>query len=441
MERIKSDNKLKLWEKIFISISIIAIITISSIYLYRLIYYYNLEHPKVEDNTLATHIIKKGTTSTGDGLYTFDSKEYYYQGKNVSNYLWYSGRLFRIINIDEQGLTLITENSQTSLVWGVTNDIKQSYIYNWLNQTEEENTGLFINSINNYENNLTITSWCIGETKIENNTCKDTMEAYVSLLSVSDYLKAGGINSYLNNNTYWWTSNTSENGKPWYIFNTGGINDDVSLNETYYSYGVRPVIKLMRTSTYLKGDGTKENPYQIKEEISNNLADKSVGEYIKYSNYNWRIQSKNSDTIKLILDGYITKDNQNIKIKYTNVDNYLNKTFYNTLSKDNLSKCNYYIGFYNKNTQYNYKNAFEKTNHNFIGLPSISEIFANDYENTWLYNSYGEASLQYKTISENRIIADVNNNENYIRPIICLKNNLNILSGEGTKNNPYLLEE
>ena len=29
-----------------------------------------------------------GTTSTGDGLYTFDSKNYYYQGKNVSNYLF-----------------------------------------------------------------------------------------------------------------------------------------------------------------------------------------------------------------------------------------------------------------------------------------------------------------------------------------------------------------
>ena len=92
MKRKKSNKKIKLWEKIFITISIVAIIIISSIYAYRLIYYYKLEHPKVEDNTLATHIIKKGTTTTGDGLYTFDTKEYYYQGKNVSNYIWYSGR-------------------------------------------------------------------------------------------------------------------------------------------------------------------------------------------------------------------------------------------------------------------------------------------------------------------------------------------------------------
>ena len=440
MKKKKSNNKLKLWEKMFISISILIIIIISSIYTYRLIYYYKLEHPKVEDNTLATHIIKKGTTSTGDGLYTFDSKEYYYQGKNVSNYLWYSGRLFRIVNIDEQGITLITENSQTSLVWGINNNIKESYIYNWLN-IKEENTGLFLKSIENYENDLIITSWCTGEVQIENNTCTENIESYVNLLSVLDYLKAGGKNSYLNNNTYWWTSNVSSNGKPQYIFNTGGINDEVSTDETYYSYGVRPVIKLMRSSIYLKGDGTKDNPYQIKTQESNDIKDKSIGEYIKYNDYLWRIQSKNNESIKLILDGYIKDNNQNIKIKYTDIDKYLNKTFYNKLSKTNLQKCDFHTGTYNKNTHYNYKNIYTDKTNNYVGLPSIGEIFVNDYEEAWLYNPYGTNNLQYKTISENRIIADVNSNENYIRPVICLKNTINILSGEGTKDKPYLLEE
>ena len=343
MKKEKNKKKFKLWEKIFISISIIAIIVISSIYLYRLIYYYSLEHPKKEDNTLATHIIKKGTTSSGDGLYTFDSKNYYYQGTNVSNYLWYSGRLFRIISIDEEGLNLITEDSQTSLVWGLSNNIKESYIYNWLNVTEEDNTGIFLNSIKNYASDLVINSWCTGESKIEINSCNESIESFVSLLSISDYLKAGGKNSYLNNSTYWWTSNTSVNGNPWYIYNNGGINDEVKTNDSYHSYGVRPVIKLSRVLDYLKGDGTKENPYQVNSVSQNILSDKSIGEYIKYNNYLWRIQSNDNESVKLILDGFIMENEQNIKVKYTNLNNYLNNTFYNKLSQKNLKKCNYYM--------------------------------------------------------------------------------------------------
>lgn len=438
----KSNKQMKLWEKIFLTISIVSIIVISSIYMYRLVYYYQIEHPKKTDNTLAAHIIKKGTTSTGDGLYTFDSKNYYYQGKNVSNYVWYSGRLFRIINIDEQGLTLITENSQTSLVWGIENNIEESYIYNWLNNKEDTaNTGIFLNSINNYKSNLVLNSWCVGETSLEKASCSSKIESYANLLSVSDYLKAGGANSYLNNSTYWWTSNISPNGKPWYIFNTGGINDEVSTNDTYYSYGVRPVIKVSRNLEYLKGSGTKEDPYQINIENIDNIQDKPIGEYIQYSNYIWRIASKEKDTVKLILDSNIKNKEENLLIKYNNIDNYLNKTFYNTLSKKHLKKCDFYKGTYNKDTKYDYQNIYTSKTNNYIGLPSIGELFINEYENTWLSNSYGSASLQYKTTEQNRIIADVNNNTNNLRPVICINNDIKILSGDGTQNSPYILEE
>ena len=34
-----------------------------------------------------------------------------------------------------------------------------------------------------------------------------------------------------------------------------------------------------------------------------------------------------------------------------------------------------------------------------------------------------------------------NSNENNIRPVICLKEDINILSGDGTKQSPYILEE
>ena len=176
-------------------------------------------------------------------------------------------------------------------------------------------------------------------------------------------------------------------------------------------------------------------------ENENILSDKSVGEYVKYNNYTWRIQSKTEDTIKLILDGYIEKNDAAITEKYTNVINYLNKTFYNTLSKNNLKKCDFYKGTYNKNTMYDYQNIYTEKANNYVGLSSIGELFINDYNNSWLYNSFGSNSLQYKTTEQNRIIADVNSNKNNITPVICLKKDMTITAGEGTKDNPYIVEE
>ena len=101
MKKLRKRKKsFALWEKIFVMVSIVAIIVISSIYMYRLVYYYKLEHPKTVDNTLATHIIKKGTVSSGDGLYTFDEKNYYYRGKEVQNYLLSGYRLPLLVNKD-----------------------------------------------------------------------------------------------------------------------------------------------------------------------------------------------------------------------------------------------------------------------------------------------------------------------------------------------------
>ena len=372
MKKLRKRKKsFALWEKIFVIVSIVAIIVISSIYMYRLVYYYKLEHPKTVDNTLATHIIKKGTVSSGDGLYTFDEKNYYYRGKEVQNYLWYSGRMWRIVNIDEDGLSLITEDSQTSLVWGTSDVFEQSYVNNWLNNVDNN---VFLNSLNDYESDLIKNSWCVGRADLENNKCNEYLENYSSLLAIGDYLKAGGKDSYLNNNTYFWTSNVSEEGKPWYVFNNGGINDGDS-NQTYYSYGVRPVVKISRALNYSVGEGSVENPYQIEKEITNNLSDKSIGEYIEYSGYKWKVQSKNEDSVRLVLDGYITNNNEKILVNYNDADNYLNKTFYNSLSKENLVKCDFNTGTYNKNTSYNWENIYNDKINKYVGMLGVGTLF------------------------------------------------------------------
>ena len=115
----KVKKKFKTWEKIFLTVNIIAILAIIGVYIYRLVYYYKLEHSVVNDDKLLAVLLKKDLVYSKDGLYEQEGN-YYYKGKDVNNYVWYSGRMWRIVSVDDN-IKLIAEDSQTSLVWGYTN--------------------------------------------------------------------------------------------------------------------------------------------------------------------------------------------------------------------------------------------------------------------------------------------------------------------------------
>ena len=60
------------------------------------------------------------------------------------------------------------------MVWSTENNYKNSYIYNWLNITDKEHSGIFLNSLNNYKNYLIKHSWCTDIVTKDNQTCNDT---------------------------------------------------------------------------------------------------------------------------------------------------------------------------------------------------------------------------------------------------------------------------
>ena len=69
-----------------------------------------------------------------------------------------------------------------------------------------------INTLKDYDIYLEKYNWCNQAVDVEDYKCSSTINDYVGLLSTSDYLQAGGKNSYLNNETYFWTINKdSEN--------------------------------------------------------------------------------------------------------------------------------------------------------------------------------------------------------------------------------------
>lgn len=427
---------MKDWEKKFIFFNILTIFIICSIYSYKLIHYYRLEHKQsfLTTNNLYETLKNKPITYNNSGLYKIDNN-YYYKGKVTDNYLYYSARLWRIISFNDNGIKLITEDTQTSMVWSTENNYKNSYIYNWLNITDKEHSGIFINSLNNYKNYLIKHSWCTDIVTKDNQTCNDTLNNYVGLISIEEYLKAGGIESYLNNNNYFWTINASENNI-WYIFDKGGINDETNDDTGYHSYGVRPSIVLDVNTPLYKGDGTKDNPYIIENDNSVILNHKSIGSYIKYNDNLFRIIEKNDDYIKLTL-AYHLEDS---KVNYNNINQYLNNVLLNKVEKNNLVKCPFYGGNYSKDNNYDYKEIYNKKEYSYIGLPSVTELFITDDSDIWL-NNYNNNSLIYTTNTLGRLFLDNNDNLHYLKPSICINGNITILSGSGTNNDPYVLEE
>lgn len=424
----KEKKRLKKWEKWFIGLNIIMILGFIGLYLGRAIYYYN-EFNVIKPNDKLVELLTKenNIAYSGDGLYQKDDL-YYYRGKNVNNYVYYSGRLFRIVSIDDN-VKLISNDIDTTLVWGYESNYQDSYVNKWLNND-------YYNSLSQGEFELIKSSLCNSTIDISNYTCSETIEENVGLLTTEEYIRAMGSDSYLNINKYWWTLNYDEDNMIYYVNNEGTINNISHSVDTYYSYGVRPVINLSRDITYLKGEGTFDNPYVIKEEGEALLSDNAVGSYLEYSGYLWRISNKTNNYVKLIMNDTLEET-----IAYNKLNNYLNNDFLKNFNKEELVKCDYYTDEYSLGNKYDYSINKNKVN-NYVGIPSIGDMFIDGNDEYWLYNKANSStSLSYKTTSVGSLYGDLMANENKVKPMICVKNDLIIKEGLGTINEPLVIGE
>lgn len=436
---------------ILITINILFLLGCIFYYGGRMYKYYRLENPKLEDLKTLYDVVTRGKniTTKNDGLYK-ENDSYYYKGKKVNNYLTYSGRLWRIVSIDETGLMkLITDDSQTSLVWGVENGYENSYIRSWLNN-DDNNLKSFYESLDNNEI-LTKTKTCYDELNDKNITCEKFITDNIGTLSVYEYEKAGSSQSYLNIGSYWWTSNSDKNNNAWYVYSKGTINNEVNSGKTYFSYGVRPVITINSKISNFEGEGTDKNPYVIKFEQGNELKDKYVGEYFRFNDINFKIIEKNDDYVKLATADLI-KENENLVLKkygstnYFNLDEgvgyYLNNIFYNTLpDKSNILLGQFNVGRYDKSYKYDFNMISEYKVDAYVGLLQLGELFINDCENYLLMSrTITSDKTIYQVTEAGKIFAGTLESEKYVRPTLYVKPNIKITKGDGSLKNPWVGE-
>lgn len=444
---MKKKKDFKTW---FIISSFIYLTVLVLIYGGRFIYFYKITHTekKVGDTLLSTVILNLSNTQTINGIMS-DTNGKYYKGGSLSNYVYYSGRYFRIMSIKDGNITLVEDNISTILPHN-NNDYKLSDINLWLNKNGE-NTGIYYDSLDSPESYLIKTKTCLDSYIKGDVTCNDYIEDYIGTLSINDYLKADSTSNYLDNNSFYLLANKAQEDMVWYVNNKG----ELLTTEDTSNYGVRAVITLNSNVLYYGGTGTYYEPYTFtkkdayilantdEEVVDKTLLSKNIGTYLKFNDYIWRINDKTEDNVGIILNESLVTKPFSLKTNVFNLSDrsgiayYLNNEFYNSLNnKDYIISNKWYIGEYSNS----YTDKYTDTVSAYIGLPSIGDLFINDVKNTLTLTTASRGLTIYKVI-DGRFYADDYKNEFEIRPTLYLDGKIEIKSGHGTLDNPYQVGE
>lgn len=440
---------------VLITLNVSLLIIIALFYTFRLVKYYLKENGHKDADTttlLVDELIKKQSyvDQTKGLVHDKDADIYRYIGKVEDNYLEYSGILFRIVGIDkENNIKAISDSNLTLMYSGLEKGFDKSYVYKWLNKSDEKYSGIFENNMDSTDKYLTNTYLCDDVVSdLKNINCEKNNNALkITLLSLYDYASAGGKESYLNNGESYYLSTIDDKNNNYFINTTG----DVGLNKISSKiYGVRPVITIKNDVALMHGDGSKTSPYAVIEKTVSKLSDVYVSKYINYSGSTYRIIST-GENVKVALsdnikdgDKYLEKTfggkNNIYSTTKKTIGEYLNNTYYKSIKNNDLIvKSSYGIGS-NTLDNLDYTAVYSKTNTFNIGMLTLGDMFISDTKNVLTMNRGIESSMIINVINKDgNVFGDLIASKYEVRPTMYLKGDISIVSGDGSIDSPYEL--
>ncbi len=413
-----------------------------------------------------------------------DGTDTFITGEDPNNYVWYSGKLWRAVSVNNEAKTtkLVTQWNISVITYNPENQtaFEGSYMESWLNDTTVDG---FLGNLRDYENFIvTDAKWNATETTSSSKPSETTMvEDGIGLLNYYEYvISYKGTtysNGYLNNGLIWWTLTPSSTSRVRYVNNNG----NVSNGKPIYAYGIRPSINLKSSVSIVDGDGTIDNPYRLKGDNDTNLAGTLLntrysGEYIRFGNDEnnlYRIVSHENGAGTKITSAeplkssgtFITSafdSNRNVNYSSTNtigaflngdyLTNYVDSS-YSSMIEDNTT---WYLGTVEGGTSYKLAKYTDSTGNNLtssttnakVGLLRLGELMAGQFDiygnntNYWSLTLYSSSSVWLAIINGNAVDYNDPSSDAFgaARPSLNLKSNVVITSGDGTKNNPFTLE-
>ncbi len=414
-----------------------------------------------------------------DGVDTFIT------GEDPNNYIWYSGKLWRAVSVNnEAGTTkLVTQWNISAINYsGGNTAFEGSYMEEWLNDKSVDG---FLGNLRDYENfivtdavwDATMDSTSLGSITRPNGTT--TVTDTVGLINAYEYQTSyygtTFSNGYLNNGLYWWTLTPYSSLFMYHVSYNG------SANRTSYSssYGVRPSLNLKSNVKIVDGNGTIDNPYRLEGDNDSNLSGillntRYSGEYIRFGNDEnnlYRIVShengagtkivsaeplKNSSTfIRSTFGDTITFSNANtigtlLNNEYLNSGNDYFTSDDIDMIEDNTT---WYLGTVDAVTSYKLAkyigtnmSGYATSTESKVGLLRMGELMSGQFDrygnntNYWTLTPYNASSVR-GVDRYSRSYTNTPSDAIGVRPSINLKSNVIITGGDGTKNNPFELAE
>ncbi len=440
--------------RVILCINILVIMAIIGFYTGRLIKYYKLEHASGGENETSLLVDalrkKRSYVDLTKGLVCDDDTSMCrYKGEVNDNYLTYSGNTYRILGIDSKNnIYAVSEKNVTLMYSGLEHGYNNSYINKWLNMSDKDHSGIFENILFNTEI-LDFTNMCSDKiSDVENIECHEINdENRITLLSLYDYKEAGGKSSFLNNGESYYLSTLDENNEVYYITPSGDIS--VIKNIATVS-GVRPVITINYNTELISGKGTKNSPYVIEKHDVKTLADVYVGDYVSFKDVKYRVVNRTEETTKVAgtdvlddLEGKLLKSFGGTNNKYSKnsktIGRYLNDEYYKTIEDDNIVESPWYIGNLELGNL-DYSNKCTSNVKLKVGMLGLGDMYVNDLKNV-LTISRGIESYDVISVitKEGNVYSDSINTEYNVRSSFYLKSTMEVKSGDGSLNKPYVL--
>ena len=223
-----------------------------------------------------------------DGVDTFIT------GEDPNNYIWYSGKLWRAVSVNNDAKTtkLVTQWNISAINYNPDNqtNFEGSYMEEWLNDTTVDG---FLGNLRDYEDfiitdavwDATMDDRYLGGITRPNGTT--TVTAPVGLLNMYEYQSSynGGTDGYLNNGLWWWVLTPYNASNVCNVSRSGNANSYSPSS----ARGVRPSINLKSSVRIVDGNGTIENPYRLEGDNDTSLSgtllsSRYSGEYVRFGN-------------------------------------------------------------------------------------------------------------------------------------------------------------
>ena len=414
-----------------------------------------------------------------------DGYDTFITGEDPNNYVWYSGKLWRAVSVNNEDNTtkLVTQWNISGISFDDNSStFEGSYMEEWLNDTSVDG---FLGNLREPEKFIVMDAkWnaTLDTTDLESITRPSDdgtiVEDAVGLLNIYEYQEsfreASSGTGYLNNGLTWWTITPYTSTQHIRLIYKDG--SETMPTTVTFSMGIRPAINLKSSVKVVDGNGTIDNPYRLEGDDDTNLSgtllkDRYSGEYIKFGtekNNLYRIVSHENGTGTKITSAEPLKDYETFKTSafgdtgsYSSkntIGAFLNEEYlinyvgdnYDNMIEDNTT---WYLGTVGSGTSYKLAKYADNTSTSLtsstttakIGLLRYGELMAGQFDKTGNNTNYWTLTLNNMTrmwCSINRGNMSQNNHTDTsgIRPSLNLKQNVVITSGDGTKNNPFTLE-